>query len=1172
MYISNTLGNDNWPCDRLKPCKTIWRAVTLASSGDHIYLDGNDTDKAPYTCQSGKRSEHPGIYISKNVSLMGYGPIPPHIRCLPGSSFVFHDPDNPWPISVTLSGIFFNETTIKFQDSSANIDGCTFEGNHTCTCTCTEFLARRDMLFNIQVTNSIFYTNGHCPSVVVKSYQSQPLRTVIGQEPPHVVSSNITMKNVSFYTKFPTTMSFFYLDFERGHQNLYIQNTTCELLNDSPDTFSSTLDNFFEKGCSDFTLRGYSLNIILNESRFSNRHARVLNISAFSTTLQISNSQFFGHRVIGEGGVMFLKVTHSCKVDVLNTNFTNAFSTRRGGAISIVGSNTGNNFTSTNAMNGTSIHIENSVFKNCSAGQGGAIFLSHLKGKVGIAVKKSKFVDNYAHGGFHSYRGYGGAIGLLLAQAVSSIYFRCAKKIKTGGQVKECPLKNNLIIEDTIFQKNAGEFGGAVYLVNGHATLRNCSFIDNFASADGGHIYADEGTTSLEIQGSVFNKTIKHLQFDVKNYTKASFIHLENAGPLKLYNTTLDARSYSEKISLIAVYEGRQIDFGSDNLTVFYCPNGSQLDVPFNFTTNKNVDNVRNVTATTLRYECVPCSVHMYSLQRGTAFGGFVNPDFQCLQCPFGADCTRNISAKLNFWGFKKTNNPPALNFTMCPLGYCRSPDKTNFHEEYNGCQGKRSGELCGQCKEAYTEALYSTNCRPSHECKDYWFWPVALVYVFLMALYFTYKPLVLPWICRQILWFKEYQPNIEHNFDSGYLKIIFYFYQAADLILISSSSKSVIKTHLIEPLVGIFNFQQKISTSGSPCPFPGLTVVYKMLFSSLPVFGTLLMICIIYALHCGARKIQGKKSPSPDPYFGGVLRTMLLGYSTLGSISFNLLRCVPIGSEKRLFYDGNIVCFQWWQYILVAIICTFLLPFGFVLLWGSFKLYSGTISMGHFLLACSLPLPLLIYWVFVSLFCRANNNASQDSSPQQVLRNSVEKVLYDCFKKPNDGGKLSLSWESVMIGRRLILIALKAFVNDPMPRLLIMSFFCVLFLLHHALTQPFRDGVANTVETISLLCVVVLAIENVFFASFLSLGVPIVDDHFNYWLHIFKGMEIVLLCSVPAVFGFLLIAALLSQMCRLIVMVQCFVRNSCRDLYRPSHHYSSLHDQDRTKPLLAPF
>ena len=188
----------------------------------------------------------------------------------------------------------------------------------------------------------------------------------------------------------------------------------------------------------------------------------------------------------------------------------------------------------------------------------------------------------------------------------------------------------------------------------------------------------------------------------------------------------------------------------------------------------------------------------------------------------------------------------------------------------------------------------------------------------------------------------------------------------------------------------------------------------------------------VFFILHVRVKKFRGQEIPSAAPYIGGILQTMLLGYTTLASVSFSLLRCVPIGSEKRLFYDGNIVCFQWWQYILIAFICTFFVPFVFLLLWGSFKLYSRTISVKRFLMACCLPLPCLLYWAYVSLSCKARSVTSQNSSSNQLSRNSVERVLYDCFKRPEDGGKLSLSWEGVMIGRRLILIALKDFISDP--------------------------------------------------------------------------------------------------------------------------------------------
>ena len=421
-----------------------------------------------------------------------------------------------------------------------------------------------------------------------------------------------------------------------------------------------------------------------------------------------------------------------------------------------------------------------------------------------------------------------------------------------------------------------------------------------------------------------------------------------------------------------------------------------------------------------------------------------------------------------------------------------------------------------------------------------------------------------MPWIKRRILWFKENIPDKKYNnFDKGYLKILFYFYQAANLLVVSRSSQHVIKIYLIEPIVGFFNFR---SSSAGFCPFPGLTMASKQFFSASHVFGTMLMVCFFYVLHRGIQRLRSRGAPSVDPYIGGLLQTLLLGYTTLATVSFRLLHCVPIGSEKRLFYDGNRVCFQWWQYILVAFVCTFVIPFVFVLLWGSYKLYCKTLSVGRFLLACFFPLASLIYWLFFS-FCRVPRNpVNEVSTPHQLSMNSVERILYDSFKRPEEGQKLYLSWEGIMIGRRLILVVMKTFVINPMPRLVIMSVLCFLFLLHHSFTQPFRDSIANTAETISLLFIVVLANVNVFFASFLALAVPHGDD-LKYWWKVFEGVEIAILCFVPVVFGLVVVIAILSQLCRLAVVVCHLLRKlwlvCCRS-------YCS-NQENEEKPLLDP-
>ena len=543
----------------------------------------------------------------------------------------------------------------------------------------------------------------------------------------------------------------------------------------------------------------------------------------------------------------------------------------------------------------------------------------------------------------------------------------------------------------------------------------------------------------------------------------------------------------------------------------------------------------------------MPCPGGLYSLQRGQMHGTYLTPGFRCLSCPFGANCSKNIVALPNFWGFEVSKNPPTLKFTICPIGYC-SP---NEHEEslgYNGCQGNRFGVLCGRCKNGFTETLYSARCRPAGQCNDYWFWPFAVLYLLVMAMYLTFKPPVLSRIKGLILWFKaaELADTQLPDFDSGYLKIVFYFYQAGHLLRVSSSlTESVLKSYFIDFVMGLFNFQHKVTfSSGFICPFSGLNVLTKYLFSTFHVFGTLLMILLLYGFHFGLHKVRLVTSPHGDSYLAGVMQVLLLGYAVLGSVSFDLLRCVPVGSEWRLFYDGNVVCLQRWQYVCIAFVVTFVVPFAFVLFLGSIKLHKGTLSGKRFLLSCLFPSPFLIYWTFSAVFGSLNEGIAPSS-----LTESLQKVLYDPFKSPVDGKGGCLNWESVLIGRRLALIIVKAAISDPFSRVVLMTFLSFLFLLHHIAKQPFRDSKANALETISLLSLIVLGMVNLFPAVFVSLAVSSIGP-FAGWLNVCSWIEALILGFVPAACLLFVVILVISQVCRLVCLVRHFL-GLCLGIFR---------------------
>lgn len=874
--------------------------------------------------------------------------------------------------------------------------------------------------------------------------------------------------------------------------------------------------------------------------------------------ITIEDSCFLHNTATAPGGaIFFVNGRPNQNITVKGTSFTNNNSTDGGGAIS-VDNETPGSFLTINDTTFTenvasqpgggafffikfrNVIMSNVTFRKCkSAIIGGAMYLN-LAGKSVVVIEGSLFVNN------SSPATAGGALYIEMPwDTLEDAGCIDKNRPEETNKFPKWDYITKLLFKDTTFKYNTALIGGALYLHRGKTTFQNCSFLNNFASAVGGAIYTEERSTSVAIRDSFLLQSKTELIRNFQTFSTSSFIHTESTGPLVIQNTTINAKRNAVGNSLVTIGKGGIVDFGDDNSTQLYCPVGSKMQfLNFSNTITTGTKDVScTIRVTGLDYSCLPCAGGLYSLQRGQVHGTHIKSGFECLICPFGANCSKNIISKQNFWGFEESHLPPTLKFTICPPGYC-GPNEQEDSLDYNSCQGNRSGVLCGQCKSGYTETLYSTCCRPVSKCTDYWFWPVAAVYVLIVALYLTFKPPFLTWMKRQILWFKEPTPATqEPDFDRGYLKIGFYFYQAGSLLLVSSSSKSLMKTYFVEPVVGLFNFQQKFSSSsGFICPFPGFTVVTKRLFSTLHVFGTLVMICLLFCFHVGFQMMRGRDAPFAGPYLGGILQILLLGYAILGSVSFDLLRCVPIGSEWRLFYDGNVLCYQWWQYVLIAFVVTFIIPFGFVLFLGALKLHSEALSVKRFLLACIFPAPFLIHWILTTLLGNSNDGNVR-SFP--FLTASIEKVLYDPFKRPEDGKGGSLNWESVLIGRRLVLIIMKAVISDPLSRLMLMTFFSFLVLLHHLAKKPFRDSKANTVETISLLSLIVLGMVNLFPAAFQSLAVTSTGP-FADWLNVCSWVELLILGFVPTLFALLVVVFIISQACRLIFHVCRFLSCFC--------------------------
>ena len=725
---------------------------------------------------------------------------------------------------------------------------------------------------------------------------------------------------------------------------------------------------------------------------------------------------------------------------------------------------------------------------------------------------------------------------------------------------------SHMTFQDTLFQENAGLIAGAVYVSNGNTTFRNCSFQNNFAARKTGQVYSAYGTGRVEFNNCSFSSDKKDIAIKGRKFSKVAFFYSESEGPIIFRNTSaVFSARIAERLShsVLEISNGGFVDI--DRNTTIQCK-GSQLSLEnathFVYTEKHKRKRYCLVNVTVLKFSCRLCSDGYYSLQIGISRGLSVDNSFKCQPCPLGATCIRkdlNIAARENFWGYQVPGkHPPLLKFIPCPKNYCKSPSPQSVVSAFNRCHGNRSGFLCGTCAPGYTETLLSSECRKTTRCSDYLLWIVMIFFSFGLALYLLTKPPLLRFLsAEQILWFMKKRENRpREQLDSGYLKIAFYYYQVADLLLENSLEDSLPKLPFIYAVISAFSFHAIYR--GIACPFPGLTAVTKKLFFSLSVFATMATVPLIYCLHVIVNLVRKKAGkPSVRHYTAVVLEILLLGYDRLAETSLGLMHCVTIGSQRRLFIDGNTTCWQTWQYILLAYIVVFVVPFIAVLYYGSSKLYESSISAREFLAACVIPLPFLIYWLLKRVFTRRRGGREeerqqqykeeeqqkqqqqQQQQQQAVTRQSdnaeVMKVLHEPFRAPIGQDQGTLYWESVLIGRRLVLLTFHSFIPNAMLRFFFMACTCDLMAIHHIIKRPFRNTTANKVEALSLITLAIIAKVSLIKASLLSSGISPAGQN---KLHIegLQWFELAAMGFVPALMSLLAVLGLLSQIVRLII------------------------------------
>ena len=396
-----------------------------------------------------------------------------------------------------------------------------------------------------------------------------------------------------------------------------------------------------------------------------------------------------------------------------------------------------------------------------------------------------------------------------------------------------------------------------------------------------------------------------------------------------------------------------------------------------------------NCTYIYMYITCVECPSETYTLKRAHLIYNRSN-NIKCKQCPAGGNCIGGIvKAKPNFWGYK-TNT--SITFAHCPPGYCCDSNNCN---SYDSCHGNRTGTLCGRCPKGMSDSLFSSQCIPNTNCSWSLFIPSAVTILVLQLVFFLYHEEIANMVRKNLFGslriFKARQQTdknvrIKEMQSSGLLKVIFYYYQVVRLLqsVVGPQDRNPIIGRL-EDIIGRILNMVLIDISSFSCPIQNLQPVQKAAilhsvgYCLLALLGILYLITTVILLVLKRTKsfhdemrslVMDQPQTRPSKFKARIASAFtyisLLMYASSAQLCLSLLHCVPVDGDQVLFLDGNIKCYQTFQYVLLAYVVSSVLPFCLVPVLGAYLLKMDRISVAQFCIACIFPLPFCCAWAYL--------------------------------------------------------------------------------------------------------------------------------------------------------------------------------------------------------------
>lgn len=711
-----------------------------------------------------------------------------------------------------------------------------------------------------------------------------------------------------------------------------------------------------------------------------------------------------------------------------------------------------------------------------------------------IVIRKSSFVN--------------GSRGLYLLQSkgVTNIYIEhtlFAEQIVdgSGGGVKINNRQGDIIIKLSYskFHRNVakrkittentskGKGGGIFIQSNPQGAIineiHNCEFIDNIASDSGGSLYVTSYVTSF----------LSHNLISNKNSMPTEMIYLKGTTYL-VDSSILSMETHNS--SFMLQFEGlRNNDFLFIQNVTISCPKGTSFSTdpanPYKFG--------HKVLFRTIYLKCSVCPNGFFKLNQSDYVFDAENiqqhsSKKQCQSCPSHANCSHGkIKIEKHYWANQLENG---ISTSLCPKGYC-CQDK--YCPLKNTCVNKRYGTLCGMCLQNYSMSIFSQSCVKDSKCifpEITWVWISVLGYIIIVVLMLLFLPAIFtsfvnpPSCCcgensKENTIQREKKKEKRNAISYTMVLILFDFYQTLWILQNVAYPKKdrnentalTLNSDILHYVINILALDI-FDIDLHQCFLPSLTPFTKSLVQ-LVIYNSIVLVFVMFYLftwctrYCQTSTETDRKCVHAQ-FIRSFVLLCLVVYTLYTHILLSLIHCVRYepDNEYVLFIDGNILCFQDWQYASLAFIGIHIVPLFIIQSIIPRLLHNNQIKPWEVILGYTLP---IIYLVRLAFIPKQNPLKDEEYENNQNLGQEEEStVLQACLQVLWIPYRTSLthriSWLGVILVRKLAIITVATLIINQLIVSLSLFLILISFLLLQFMCLPYRYRFLNFIESCSIL------------------------------------------------------------------------------------------------------